>query len=309
MFTNIRNLAVCAGLLLSASAEPVWAQSAPGGRAAGMAGAFVAVADDASAVYWNPAGIGTGALISAVVDYGRSRPESGRQQLSPNQWDTTAMVGISATALGVAYYRHVAYGSATAEPAVAASPSREEVRRNVQASTVGVSLVQSLTDHLIVGATPKFVRGGSTNRVDLDAGLMWSIEKFRVGMVARNLTTPSFTHDGLDVVLDREVRVGAAWGSGWTGMSRVIVSVDSDLTSRMTVSGDRRDIAAGVETWWLSQRLGVRGGVRRSTIGDARAAVAAGVSAGLSAGALLEAHVVRGHAEQRSWGIGARVFF
>ena len=34
-----------------------------GTRAEGMGGAFVAVADDASAVYWNPAGIATGATF------------------------------------------------------------------------------------------------------------------------------------------------------------------------------------------------------------------------------------------------------
>ena len=39
-------------------AGPAGAQTfeAVGTRAAGMAGAFVAVADDASAAYWNPAG-------------------------------------------------------------------------------------------------------------------------------------------------------------------------------------------------------------------------------------------------------------
>ena len=79
--------------------------------------------------------------------------------------------------------------------------------------------------------------------------------------------------------------------------------------SRPTPAGDRRDVAAGVETWWLNQRLGLRGGVRRSTIGEARAAVAAGISAGLTPGMLLEAHVVRGQADERSWSVGARMAF
>jgi hypothetical protein len=79
--------------------------------------------------------------------------------------------------------------------------------------------------------------------------------------------------------------------------------------SRVTPAGDRRDVAAGVETWWLSQRLGVRAGVRRSTVGEARGAVSAGISAGLTAGMLLEAHVARGQADERSWSIGARMAF
>src|SRR3989442_15512345 len=40
-----------------------------GVRAQGMAGAFVAVADDATATWWNPAGLATGAFFSGVVEY------------------------------------------------------------------------------------------------------------------------------------------------------------------------------------------------------------------------------------------------
>lgn len=313
MFTKIRNRALFAVFLAAASANQAIAQSFPGVRAAGMAGAFVAVADDASAVYWNPAGVGTGALVSVVIDYGRWRPTPDSRQLTENQWDTTAMAGMTATAFGLAYYRLGAYGKAAVEPAGTGSQSREEVRSSVHAlstSTAGVSLVQSLGEHIVVGATPKFVRGGGSNTFDVDAGVMLSLNRFRVGMAARNLTTPSFDREaGGSVALDREVTVGAAWGSNWTGITRVVVSADGDVTSRPTPAGDRRDVAAGVETWWLNQRLGLRGGVRRSTIGDARGVVAAGISAGLKPGMLLEAHVVRGHDDERSWSIGARMFF
>ena len=313
MLTKIRNRALFAVFLAAASADVAVAQSFPGARAAGMAGAFVAVADDATAVYWNPAGVATGSFVSAVIDYGRWRPTPDTGQLPQNKWDTTTFVGMSATAVGLAYYRLGSYGLGVAEPAVMGSQSREEVRRSVHGlttSTVGVSLVQSLTEHLVIGATPKFVRGSGTNRFDVDAGAMLWVDRFRVGVVARNLTTPSFDGEGGGAIeLGREVTVGAAWGSGWTGVSRVIVSVDGDVLSRPTPTGDRRDLAGGVETWWKNQRLGLRGGLRRSTIGEARAAVAAGISAGLTPGMLLEAHVVRGHSDERSWSIGARVFF
>ena len=41
-----------------------------GTRAQGMGGAFVAVADDATATWWNPAGLATGAYFSTVIERG-----------------------------------------------------------------------------------------------------------------------------------------------------------------------------------------------------------------------------------------------
>jgi hypothetical protein len=61
-----------------------------GTRAEGMGGAFVAVADDASAVYWNPAGIAMGATFDAQFSMGR---------------ESTLFVGAALPVLGASYYR------------------------------------------------------------------------------------------------------------------------------------------------------------------------------------------------------------
>src|SRR5262249_40890205 len=52
------------------AASPAHAQGDPpvGVRAAGMAGAFTAVADDATAAVWNPAGLASGSYFSAAID-------------------------------------------------------------------------------------------------------------------------------------------------------------------------------------------------------------------------------------------------
>lgn len=339
MPSNKCNAALLAALLCLGTIDSADAQPALGVRAAGLAGAFVGVADDASAVYWNPAGVATGAIVSAIVTFGAGETAEENSQAPAGERHTARLVAFSVPPIGLAYYRIAAYGTGSATPAVVASQSREEVRRSVHAlttSVVGVSLLQSLNEFIVVGVTPKLVRGsaarGLSDRAgtrealdeasglegrgettfDVDAGVMVAVQSLRLGLVARNLTTPAFEVDagaGEAIELDREVRVGAAWGSSWPGISRVIVSVDGDVTSRPTPSGDRRDVAAGVETWWRSQRLGLRGGVRRSTIGDARAAVTVGVSAALRPGTFVEAHVARGHADERAWSIGARFSF
>lgn len=318
MSTKIRNRTLATLILALFTAEFANAQALVGTRASGMAGAYVGVADDATAVYWNPAGIAATTIVSIVIDAGAQATVAGPLQRAAGQQDTTAVVALSATAIGLAYYRVGTYGTRPVEPVVSGASSREEVGRSVQGlttSTLGVSLLQSFTEFVVVGVTPKAVWGSfddsSTTRFDVDAGAMLVVNRLRVGVVGRNLTTPEFEDvTGLPPVeLEREVRIGGAWGSGWSGISRFIVSFDSDVMSRPTPVGDRRDIAAGVETWWLDQRLGLRGGLRRSTIGEARGAVAAGISAGLKPGMLVEAHVVRGHADEHSWSVGARMSF
>ena len=141
---------------------------------------------------------------------------------------------------------------------------------------------------------------------------MLAVQRFRLGVMGRSLATPTFALDdsgAADVELDRQVRLGGGWGSGWPGHSRVVVAFDGDLMNRATLSGDRRDVAAGVETWWMERRFGVRGGLRGSTVGDARAVVSAGASAQL-AGLYFEGYVAGGgDASDRSWGLGLRYSF
>src|SRR5688572_3321637 len=129
------------------------------------------------------------------------------------------MVALSLPPIGLAFYRIGAYGTTVATSAENGPPSREEVRRSVQAlttSTVGVSLLHSLTDHIVVAVTPKIVHGSAAHGVsdallasdaldaaedldgdgettyDVDAAVMIAVERIRFGLVARNLTTPAF---------------------------------------------------------------------------------------------------------------------
>src|SRR4029453_4510760 len=132
------------GILLTTA--PALGQSPMGARASGMAGAFVGVADDATAVYWNPAGLAPGAFASSFSD-------SGEPLRSGNRL-TAGIIALSLPPLGLTYYRMGEYATAPLEAAVTNSVSREEVRRTVQAvvtTTVGATVLQSITDYLVVG--------------------------------------------------------------------------------------------------------------------------------------------------------------
>src|SRR4051794_7687745 len=90
-----------AAVLLVAPVTAAAAQSADvlGTRATGMGGAFVAVSDDASAVYWNPAGFASGSFFSLVVD--RNSDEVGPQTDGPGRSRSALIVALGAPALGL----------------------------------------------------------------------------------------------------------------------------------------------------------------------------------------------------------------
>src|SRR5882762_4071999 len=78
-----------------------------GVRAQGMAGAFVAVADDATATWWNPAGLATGAFFSGVVEYDSlQEPRKGDTGAPlPDRRSHAGGVAVAFPALGLSYYR------------------------------------------------------------------------------------------------------------------------------------------------------------------------------------------------------------
>src|SRR5688572_32264596 len=103
MATKSCNVSFCAFLLVAAAPGLSEAQAPLGTRAAGMGGAFVGVADDASAVYWNPAGLAGGSYFSLILDGGaREAIPDGAVRGSKQ---STFLLAASMPALGLSYYR------------------------------------------------------------------------------------------------------------------------------------------------------------------------------------------------------------
>ena len=136
----------------SAFAQESSGAPAPGARASGLSGAFTAVADDASAVFWNPAGLATGGFFSLVLDHA-SRDDG-----------SATLLALGTPPLGLSYYR------------TATGPAGEG-RNSLVTNNAGATVVQSLADRLTVGATVRVVHGEaragtnaplSSNKVDVD---------------------------------------------------------------------------------------------------------------------------------------------
>src|SRR5262245_33160133 len=188
-------------LAATAAAQPL------GVRASGLAEAFVAVADDATSVYWNPAGMATSAYMSFVVDYGHAGAEP-EAALSPDGGfsQNVGVIAFTIPPLGLSYYRLSTVVTEPLEAAVTGSPDRQEGRRIVHGlatSNVGLTVAQSVNQYLVVAGTVRYVHGVASSgavpalsageaidmedlldrressRVDVDAGVMAAVEHLR----------------------------------------------------------------------------------------------------------------------------------
>jgi hypothetical protein len=305
-----------------------------------MAGAFVGVADDASAVYWNPAGLAAGAYFSLVLDGGVRRavpdgaPRGGKQ--------TSFLLSATMPALGVSFYR-LRSSAAAPDPLVIADNDSQGPRLTGPALTrvdtlvsnhAGITVVQSLTERIAVGSTLKLVRGVASSHVldlasaeqaldaeepqgrgatrfDLDIGIMAAGARTKAGLTLRNVREPEFTTpEGHVVRLERQARAGVSHALAGT----IVLAADLDLTTASDAFGERRDAAFGLEGR-LARRAWIRTGLRVNTadddeIGGSRRAFTAGASYAATASVMLDAVVISGGDRAgRGWGISARFVY
>lgn len=325
--------ALC-GAVAMASPSAVQAQGFElvGARPRGMGGAFVAVADDASATWWNPAGLPSTLVFDGVADLSalHSVPDRAVEDARTAGQDRALLVAASFPVVALSYTR-VHQWRLDPVPTAGHPGSRQEggrvpTARSLLTQHFGVSLAQSLGDAVVVGVTARFVRGGvssafdraadasraTATRGDVDAGVLVRMSRLRLGLSARNLAAPAFTDaDGGTWTLSRRVRAGVAVvaDADRAGRQAWVVAADADLTRDDQVAGAWRGIGAGVERWMSGRRVAVRGGVEASTAGAARPAATGGVSVAVPGGFFLDVAGVAGAQRRRGWGLSAHVMF
>ncbi|MEO6222614.1 MAG: conjugal transfer protein TraF, partial [Vicinamibacterales bacterium] len=287
----------------------------------GMGGAFVAVADDPSAVFWNPAGLASGQPAGATIEWVRFRFGDHEAPPSTGAWRRSAkFVSLGTWPIGISI------GSFDETQLVSGIDGAVEAQR-FSTKQYGATLLQTLTEGLVIGTTLKYVRGTvatgpateatigdaleagagregvSSSAFDLDASAMFDGRVFRLGWTTKNLRSPTFKGPaGTAMALERQSRVGLAIFPA----DGLIFAVDLDVDTADLSTGPRRMLALGAEHL-ITARFAVRGGARWNLEGARTAVGSVGASIALKPGAWLDGHLTRGRARgERGFGLALR---
>jgi hypothetical protein len=276
-------------------------------RAQGMAGAFVAVADDATASWWNPAGLATSQAFADLIVMADEKGNGG--------------VAFGFPSLGLSYYR-LNISQIQPSNSIAPAPSSRQdpgatgtglPLGSFDLDQFGVTTGQSIGRHFVVASTLKLVRALSDTKVDIDFGTMASIGVLRLGLTVKNLNSPTFGEGEGAFELPLRTRAGVAVVTPALGpIDRLTLAFDADLTTTAehVVGREERHIAGGAEAWVFGRRLGGRVGMGMNTLGERRSFTAFGASVSPFRRVYLDGAMTLGPDQtQDRWGLGLRLTF
>ena len=304
----LRVALLCVPLIITATPARAQVVESVGSQALGMGGAFVAVASDNSATWWNPGGLAAGPFLDVAI----------------GKTDDASWFALATPPFGLSYYRLQITDAQAFKATTAQAGGNREDRgagvpvRSMSVNQLGVTLLRTLIPGVHAGTTLKYLRGAvdggdAENKFDLDAGVLAVAGSFRLGGVVRNVRDPEFGEEQPAqpaIRLQRQVRVGAAFNPEDATGVPLTVAVDADVRSYSAGSGERRVVALGAEQWVASKRVGIRAGGRFNTVGARDRSATAGLSVSPRPGLFVDGHVVRGgSAEDRGWGVAARISF
>lgn len=315
------------GAIFLSMARPAAGQlvfEAVGERALGMGGAFVAVADDATAVHWNPAGVAGGQMVGMTI--GWHDFQVGNPDTPPRDGATsgrTGLVSLATWPLGVS-------AGSYSRSRVTEDAGGALVSQSLRVRHVGVTVLQTLVEGLVVGSTLKVVRGGTVmgpvgtpttgaaldaaraldatlrTTFDLDVGLMADLARVRLGLAVKNLRSPTFREvAGNAISVPRQARAGVSVRP----TDGLTLAMDADLNTVDLMGDLRRMLAVGGEAS-LGSRMQVRSGARWNLAGDRRVLGAVGASVSVRRGLWVDAHYAMGRGDEaREMGVALRAGF
>lgn len=276
--------ALCSAALPAAAGEAgtaagTFLKFAPGPRGTGMGEAYSAVADDAYAAWWNPAGLAFVEQPEVAATYNTSMESVSHQYVSlayPLRYGST--LGFNVTRLTVAPFQgYDAKGWKTrqidaADTAVGAAYGRtllkDEIERPVLNVGANLKAINSRLDNV------------SATALAVDLGAVYSLrpanywmkkvpaQEFRFSFNVRNLGT-GLKYDKLSFPLPLSATLGAAWMSHPWGAHTLTVAADQTIAN-----DDSYTLGLGAE-YFMFQLLSFRAGYRTGQ--DIGSGVRAGV--------------------------------
>ncbi len=219
----------------------------------GMGGAFVALADDASAIMFNPAGLGQIEKARIAAAYGR------------------LYAGLGDDTLGRGFVSYIQpaqnYGAFALNLNMLHTPLYRETTvtfgygRPLGPAYLGLNvkgLFASFEENDYTAIDPVFSDGMSSNGVALDLGMLYKLtNSISFGLAILNVNEPNMALDeDADAKVPLTLQTGLALKLGNT-----IPTID--LTYRNKKLNDERDINVhfGMESWLAGKSIALRGGI------------------------------------------------
>ena len=207
-----------------ATTSAAFLEIGPGARALGMGSAYVSVADDASSLYWNPAG---------MVSMGRPEVQT---FYSPWLVETQFYHNTAVVPLGASGTIGVSFTALTMDEMMVRTvqdpePSDYGERFDAGNLAMGIAFAKKLTDRFSFGLKTKFIQESiwqmSAQGFAIDIGTLFITKKdLRIGMSISNF-------------------------GGKLGMEGVNTLVDIDVDENIYGNNDRIDGSLGTSKWPL----------------------------------------------------------
>ena len=207
-----------------ATTSAAFLEIGPGARALGMGSAFVSVANDASSLYWNPAGI-----------VNVSKPEI-QSFYSPWLVETEFYYNTAIVPLGTFGTLGLSFTAVTMDEMMVRTvqdPEPNEYGQKFDAGNIamGIAFAKKLTDRFSFGVKTKFIQESiwqmSAQGVAVDIGTLFITKRdLRIGMSISNF-------------------------GGKLGMEGVNTLVDIDVDENIYGNNDRIDGSLGTSKWPL----------------------------------------------------------
>lgn len=261
-------------LLIALSIAPIYGAQPDGGlpgsftrqgvgaRALGFAGSFASIADDASAIYWNPAGLAL--LIKPELTLNHITLFSDTY----NDFIGYGMPLKNLGAIGAGYLRQTS-GNFQRRETPFDTPTNFAITNSMLQLGWAIRLPPAYTSNIIPGQISfgfgikdvvQQIDTVSGSGAGADAGLLYRHEKgFSVGVVVRNILPPSINLVSKAVSFPRVLDIAPAY-------TRVIgKNLKATLAARTNYYAGRFHPGGGSELWYLN-RVALRAGIEAKGI-------------------------------------------